>query len=96
MIRITFRLRLRWPWRRAAQIDADRRAEPREIVFGPGWFDSSWDLGSGLDVREDEPTLPSVSEWLLLPTPDPQAPSAPSTTLALAPKPRPALELALV
>ena len=33
---------------------------------GPGWFDSSWDLESGLDVREGLPGDARVSEWLTL------------------------------
>ncbi len=26
-----------------------------DSAFGPGWFESSWDLGRGLEVREDPP-----------------------------------------
>ena len=31
---------------------------------GPGWFDSSWDLGHGLDVREGLPGDAGLYEWL--------------------------------
>ncbi len=34
--------------------------EPR----GPGWFDSSWELGNGLEVREGLPMDASLDEWL--------------------------------
>ena len=33
----------------AAATERDVRAHP----VGPGWFDSSWDLRRGLEVRED-------------------------------------------
>ena len=39
---------------------ADEDAE----VHGPGWFDSSWDLESGLDVREGLPGDARLNEWL--------------------------------
>ena len=31
---------------------------------GPGWFDSSWDLRYGLEVREGLPADASLDEWL--------------------------------
>ena len=31
---------------------------------GPGWFDSSWELGHGLDVREGLPGDAGLYEWL--------------------------------
>ena len=31
---------------------------------GPGWFDSSWELENGLDVREGLPAGPGLEEWL--------------------------------
>jgi hypothetical protein len=31
---------------------------------GPGWFDSSWDLIRGLDVREGPPGDARLNEWL--------------------------------
>ena len=31
---------------------------------GPGWFDSSWDLQRGLEVREGLPGDPQLNEWI--------------------------------
>jgi hypothetical protein len=31
---------------------------------GPGWFDSSWELDRGLEVREGLPSDASLHEWL--------------------------------
>ena len=31
---------------------------------GPGWFDSSWELGQGLEVREGLPADAGLDEWL--------------------------------
>ena len=31
---------------------------------GPGWYDSSWDLRCGLEVREGLPADATVYEWL--------------------------------
>jgi len=31
---------------------------------GPGWFDSSWELGRGLEVREGLPADAGLDEWL--------------------------------
>ena len=31
---------------------------------GPGWFDSSWDLQRGLEVREGLPGDPQLDEWI--------------------------------
>ena len=31
---------------------------------GPGWFDSSWELGRGLEVREGLPGDAGLYEWL--------------------------------
>jgi hypothetical protein len=39
-------------------IDAD------ELPRGPGWFDSSWDLNRGLEVREGLPADVRLNEWL--------------------------------
>ena len=42
---------------------------PRAIddeSHGPGWFDSSWDLGRGLQVREGLPADAGFEEWLVL------------------------------
>ena len=35
-----------------------------EPGFGPGWFDSSWDLQAGLDVREGLPEEARLEAWL--------------------------------
>jgi len=69
------RFHFRWPGRtdppvlrraRVAQHEvADAGdSEPPLPAGGPGWFDSSWDLHRGLDVREGLPANASVSEWL--------------------------------
>jgi hypothetical protein len=48
-----------------------------ELVKGPGWFDSSWELGNGLVVREGPPSDAGLNEWLeLWLRGDPPAPSA--------------------
>ena len=39
---------------------ADRGAAPQ----GPGWFESSWELIRGLDVREGPPSDARLVEWL--------------------------------
>ncbi|MEP7057165.1 MAG: hypothetical protein ABI809_05275 [Caldimonas sp.] len=39
-------------------------AAPREPAAGPGWFDSSWDLQSGLDVLEGLPEDAKLNEWI--------------------------------
>ncbi len=39
-------------------------ADEEAGVHGPGWFDSSWDLVSGLDVREGLPGDARLNEWL--------------------------------
>ncbi len=40
--------------------DTDEEPGPQ----GPGWFDSSWELVRGLDVREGLPGDAGVYEWL--------------------------------
>jgi hypothetical protein len=42
----------------SAALDGERSA------FGPGWFDSSWELVCGLDVREGMPADAPLFEWL--------------------------------
>ena len=48
----------------------ERADHPSSYVFdtdaprGPGWFDSSWELGRGLEVREGLPADATVQEWL--------------------------------
>ena len=39
---------------------ADRGAAPQ----GPGWFDSSWELIRGLEVREGPPSDARLVDWL--------------------------------
>ena len=39
-------------------------AEVEAPLKGPGWFDSSWDLVSGLEVREGLPGDARLNEWL--------------------------------
>ena len=41
--------------------DAQRVHEPPQ---GPGWFESSWELSRGLDVREGLPGDARLNEWL--------------------------------
>ena len=38
--------------------------DPAERLGGPGWFDSSWDLQRGLEVREGLPGDPQLNEWI--------------------------------
>jgi hypothetical protein len=32
--------------------------------FGPGWFDSSWDLRRGLEVREEDAADAELRAWV--------------------------------
>ena len=43
---------------------ADDESTLGEEPLGPGWFDSSWELGKGLDVREGLPADAGLEEWL--------------------------------
>ena len=50
-------------------LEALRRSAGDEPAFadeshGPGWFDSSWELENGLDVREGLPAGAGLEEWL--------------------------------
>ena len=45
----------------AADAATDEREEPTR---GPGWFDSSWDLRSGLEVHEGLPGDAQLHEWI--------------------------------
>ena len=45
----------------AAEVALD---DPAERLGGPGWFDSSWDLQRGLEVREGLPGDPQLNEWI--------------------------------
>ena len=47
---------------RALRLDQVR--EPQEAPQGPGWFESSWDLVHGLEVREGPPGDARLHEWL--------------------------------
>ena len=38
--------------------------DPDQAPRGPGWFDSSWDLQSGLEVREGLPGDAQLHEWI--------------------------------
>ena len=42
----------------------DAGASIDDESHGPGWFDSSWELGQGLDVREGLPVDAGLDEWL--------------------------------
>ena len=50
----------------ASFVGVDAVLEPLEEdrVRGPGWFDSSWDLRCGLEVREGLPADARLNEWL--------------------------------
>ncbi len=49
-------------WRRSlAELPA---CDEAELTKGPGWFDSSWDLVRGLEVREGLPGDAQLHEWL--------------------------------
>jgi hypothetical protein len=45
----------------AADAATDASEEPTR---GPGWFDSSWDLQSGLEVHEGLPGDAQLHEWI--------------------------------
>jgi hypothetical protein len=49
-------------------LEALRRADGEGALddesHGPGWFDSSWELGRGLEVREGPPADAGLDEWL--------------------------------
>ena len=51
------------PWGVAPDLDLDLDTDraPR----GPGWFDSSWELECGLEVREGLPIDAKLHEWLM-------------------------------
>ena len=54
-------------------------AGPDDAPHGPGWFDSSWELVRGLEVREGLPGEARLNEWLeacLRAEPAPRAGSA--------------------
>lgn len=49
-------------WRRS--LDELPTDDAIEVVKGPGWFDSSWDLVHGLEVHEGLPGDAQLHEWL--------------------------------
>jgi len=40
--------------------------EATDPLAGPGWYESSWDLKRGLDVREGLPADVQLNEWIAL------------------------------
>ncbi len=44
----------------AATTSPDRTA----MLAGPGWFDSSWDLRCGLEVREEDAADADLRAWI--------------------------------
>ena len=44
---------------------ADENTVNDEPLLGPGWFDSSWDLVCGLDVREAAASDTPLNDWLV-------------------------------
>ena len=50
-------------WRRS--LDELPGDEVIEIVKGPGWFDSSWELSRGLEVHEGTPGDGRYDDWLV-------------------------------
>jgi hypothetical protein len=51
-----------------AALDVRERStrEESSVASGPGWFESSWELGRGLEVREGLPANLGLAEWLTL------------------------------
>lgn len=49
---------------RAPRAEAGDATDPDERSPGPGWFDSSFDLRRGLEVREGLPGDAALHEWL--------------------------------
>lgn len=47
-----------------AEPASPRPPAERAAHRGPGWFDSSWDLNRGCEVREGLPADPTLREWL--------------------------------
>ena len=75
----------------AAGTGARAVVAPRTLAFdltalgdapqGPGWFDSSWELVRGLEVREGLPSDARLTEWLeARPRPDPASRTASAAT----------------
>lgn len=63
-----------------------------ELPQGPGWFDSSWELTHGLEVREGLPGDAQLQAWLDACTHADRRPALrPPTLLGRDPQPRPRL-----
>lgn len=45
-------------------VQSEARALLADVRRGPGWFESSWDLQQGLEVREGLPTDARLHEWI--------------------------------
>ena len=45
-------------------VDEPTLDDAEDCTRGPGWFDSSWDLQRGLEVREGLPGDPQLNEWI--------------------------------
>jgi hypothetical protein len=48
----------------AAMTATTRIAERIAVPVGPGWFDSSWDLQCGLEVREEDGAEADLRAWI--------------------------------
>jgi hypothetical protein len=42
----------------------EKKAASRPLPDGPGWFDSSWELRSGLQVKEGWPADTTLHGWI--------------------------------
>jgi hypothetical protein len=56
----------------AGQGPRERPCDNAAAVRGPGWFESSWELGRGLEVREGLPGNLALNEWLTICVAGPQ------------------------
>jgi hypothetical protein len=63
MTRTQFKFRAS-PLPRAREDVPSLEVEGPVAVTSPGWFESSFDLMQGLEVREGLPTDASLNEWL--------------------------------
>lgn len=70
MARLPFRISAsirRWYARRYPPLTRFRMmnlSDYDERPRGPGWFDSSWDLGQGLEMQEVQPGEPGFVLWI--------------------------------
>jgi hypothetical protein len=67
--------------------------DAEERQRGPGWFDSSWDLQRGLEVREGLPGDPQLNEWIEVCLRGGPAPAQPTPTLVSSPMQPPTLAM---